>query len=281
MEGEGKITAMLAIFALVVGFAFYASNAIDATPKRAELAKLQDQVVSIKRSIETRGEALTAAKEATLGLKQTDQMLSQLENLDKNIKELKDAREAVLGEFVSAVQSARAAAVGLEAPQLRLGNGTTLTGGKIKSVSPTEVIFTHSLGIARVPFKNLPDDLKAKFRVGMVPMQKIDEDSLRASPVVVPNSTPLDLGPANARPKLSVLQAEIARYEQQLAQLDQARIGALSRATTPPRSSGKITSAGVEAVKANQEATAIQIQMNGVNKKLNDLRALLPTALPE
>lgn len=292
MEGEGRIIAMLSVFGLIVWFAYYANTSLDSNSKRDEFLKAREQVESAKKSIASRRGVLDSSKKILADLKEKDQALGghetavaalslSLEKTNKDIKELEESFVSVTRDFVEAVKSVRESAAGREWPEIRLGDGKILTGARIKSVSATEVIFAHALGITRVPLNNLPDDLKLKFRVGMSPMLDIDVANLKASPVIVPNSAPLNTGPKNARPKLMELLAEIARYDLQIAQLESVLQSALARASAPTRIYGKITSAGVDVAKANQEVSALENQISGLTRRLGELRAQLPFAVRE
>ncbi len=281
---EGRAIAIVTAFAIAIGFGYFANSTMNATAKRDEFVRMRDQVDSTKRAIEARRSVLTSTKESYAEAKEREsaqtQLLTAKEKLDKEVTDLETSRESTLRDFIAAVKAVRTAAVGKEFPEIKIGIGQALINAKIKSFTPTEVTFTHSQGITRVPLKGLPDDLKLKFRVAMAPMVAVDEESLKVSPLIIPNSAPPDPGTKNARPKLSELQAEITRYDAQRQQLELARQDAMRR-SIPQKTPGKISSSGVEAAKAAQEATGIQIQINGVNKRLEDLRALLPTALPE
>ena len=189
------------------------------------------------------------------------------------------------------MKKVRASAAGSEFPQMNLMNGQTLTGTKIKSVSDTELTISHGGGVARVNLLNLPQDLKSKYRIGMIPMIEIDKANLLAAPLANVNpGGSLDSLPTTKSTsfKMSELTAQNNKLVSQRSQLELSHKAALDRATnfqnidSRSRSTGRITSLHTAEInQANQEAAAYMKQILALNAKISEIQIQMNTAKPD
>jgi hypothetical protein len=80
--------------------------------------------------------------------------------------------------------SIRTSAVGKELPELKTGSGVTYTGVKIRKVDDVGMDITHSGGLTRVPYNELPADMQDLYQFTAEKKDKlrqIDIDRLKGS----------------------------------------------------------------------------------------------------
>ena len=294
-EGDGKVYAMIGAFALVVGFAALVSNQFALVDKKNANNLAHANLDSVKQSLEIRAAKLESIKSAYEPLKQQDDIVNSLteqkQRVTKSIEELKKAKNELSNDFVQKVKKVRASSAGSEFPQLNLMNGQVLTETKIKAVSDTEFTISHSGGVARVSLLNLPQDLKSKYRIGMIPMIDIDKANLLSAPLANVNpGGSLDPAPATKTTsfKMSELTAQNNKLVSQRSQLELAHKSALDRATnyqnidSRSRSNGRITSLHTAEInQANQEAASYMKQILALNAKISEIQIQMNTAKPD
>jgi hypothetical protein len=294
-EFEGKNYMMIGVFALVVAFAALVSNQMSLVDTRNENNLARANLDSIKKALDVKKSSLEELKPTYELLKSQDDLVNSLtdqkQRVSKSIEELKKTKAELTAEFIQKVKKVRASSSGLEYPQMNLLNGQVLTGAKIKSVSDTELTVSHGGGVAKISFANLPNDLRKKFRVNMVPMIEIDKANALATPPpnVNPGGSMESLGlQKSGPPKMSEIRAQNTKLNAQLSQLNLAYNAAIERGRkyqaldSMVRGSGKIvTLHTTEIQQANQEATAFQNQMSVIQYKINELQTLMLNATPD
>ena len=270
---------------LVVGVlgAYYVKSNLDAQASRVQNAR--ESLASLKATIELKGVQIEAIKKELSALKQQEDLVSSLGGervrLENEITGLESNRTSIRAEFVALIKKVRSATIGMEAPNLVLADGRILKGAKIKTVGDIDITILHDQGALRVPFANLPSDLKQRFWIGREPIAGIDEANLKAAPAMLGNSVPLPAVVPDARPKRSVLEAQIRVLQQQRGAWDASYREALSRELSlrsKTGSSGTISARGAEAARAAQNAAQFKVQMDAVDQKIVVLRNQLPGA---
>jgi hypothetical protein len=165
---------MLAAFALIACFAGGLSYYLEIDSKRHDLDEAQTLLTNTKGALETKRVNLDSARAKLQTLKEQidhHQSLSDAkQNLTTAITSLETQRTDVTREFITAVEKVRAGSAGIGWPDVRLVGGQVLQGVTIQRVTDTDVSFSHSGGVTKVAVADLPADIKARFRYGMIPM---------------------------------------------------------------------------------------------------------------
>lgn len=231
-------------------------------------------LLRLKPGRKTKPTRLEALKKEYATLKQQEELVRSLGDeklqLEKEIKDLQASHDSLPGDFVALIKKVRSSTVGLEMPEMKLPGEHMLKRVKVKSVTGTEIVVSHDQGVMSIPFPNLPDDFKLRFWIGKAPIAEIDNENLKAAPVVVANSASLTPVEVSAHSKLSVLQGEVRILEQQKRTLQTACQQAQDRESyyRAKTFTSKTNSFGVNVQQAVTEAAQYRTQIDAVAKKI-------------
>jgi hypothetical protein len=167
---EGKIVAMLLIFALVVTATFGLNFLVEVENKRSELSEARTMLLEIRNGLAARKERLVGLRAKLEGTREKLSIDRARQHLQTDVKSLEAERTKVLSDFSTAVQEVRTKSAGLPCKDISMANGQLLQQVVIQKVTDTDVTFSHSQGVSKIALGELPAELKERFRVGMVPL---------------------------------------------------------------------------------------------------------------
>jgi len=171
MEGKAKVMMVVMILVITISLVVNHYNHIKGghSESTEAIAMAQALVDASKVRIEEKEKAMasTSAKMATINALIDSDAAKQ--KLTAEIAQLENEQNSVRKDFVDAVATARAQASGMACPDITLPNGQTITNVTIQKATEAEVTFAHAQGVVKMKASDLPPDLKARFRYGMVP----------------------------------------------------------------------------------------------------------------
>lgn len=160
------------MLAAVAGGIAFGALKLDISSKRSDLMEAQLNQQAAQKSLQEKLAALTEAKAklaALQGAVDADRTLS------REIKTLQGERKALQEKFVELVMEVRAKSAGTAFPDLALSGGRTLQAATIQKVTNMEVTVSHTGGVTRVPLKDVPLEIRQKYRMDMPPMTVEDQ----------------------------------------------------------------------------------------------------------
>lgn len=169
---EGK-AGILAVALLLLGGAIagqYYWRHHDKTQELAELRVLLNQSRSMLQMKEAYVKTREIPFESDKALVSRFNAISEEHaQLTKEVGALEAGRIAAEKEFVDAVTKVRAAATNLPPASIELQNGQVLSGARVQKMTDQDVTYQHDGGITRVDVKQLPDDVRDRFRQQLPP----------------------------------------------------------------------------------------------------------------
>lgn len=285
------VTTILTLGVAAGLIAFFAIK-FDVQSKQSDLNEAKISTDAARKGLQ---EKLTALEEAKQKLAALKGAVDSTQSLNKEIQALQAKRQGLLEEFTEVVVAVRTKAVGAPLPELALPDGRTLQGAAIQKVTNSEITFSHSGGVIKVPERDLPQEIKQRYRIGMAPMNGEDlpiQSVSAASPSTTKPGTSAQLPPPAAgssaqkatRDNADHIRIDIDSLVEKIKGLERSRIGWSERAAALRvqvagyQGSGKptynlfqeIKQAEQNIVSTDQQITQIQAQIVVLRKRLAD-----------
>lgn len=304
---EGKVWGLLAAFLFIVCFAGYISYAEKLDSRHSELRELSYKLDAVQQGldarlalIETTRKRISELQEvADLFNKEADEVneLNKKKQLaNKKITELTESRKKTLKEFGDLIQKVRTRSIGMEFATLQLNNGQRLHAVKIQNVTDTSISLTHSHGLIKIEGKELPKDLRARFRYEMEPViSRVEEApptlppapaAMPEPPATLPQPSQTLASMAQNSLKASHYQIEISGIDQKIIQLqnsqnDWSRAAAAyrSQAATAQFSGRPSYTFRAQAAQADQNIQTLNAQIAKLREDQMELRKKMATAM--
>lgn len=173
---DGKTIGFIAAIAIAIFFAAGVSQylAIDSEKKSlgATLTEAKTLLESTKTALEKKRAMVDDMRQKLAAAQAVVDLDKEKTTINAEITALEGARTAVQQEFVDRAVQVRSLSSGMTVPDFALPNGQVLTAVKIQKVTDTDVTFSHNQGVAKVSANDVPAELKARFRYGMLPFTK-------------------------------------------------------------------------------------------------------------
>lgn len=232
---------VLAIFATVVG-AYAWRNEV--TAQRQNLEDKQSVLDSARKRHDDLRARIQETQQEVKALEQQGQERMKLsetrESLASDVAELERSRDALLKAFRDEVERVRLELRTLILPEVSLADGTLLRNVSITGISGSEVAFSHSLGLMRVPASNLPEPLQDRLRIEKSPMLGAAGDGALAAsttgagdapPAAASASAPATGAEMNAalRARVETAESEIRKQEAKEAEMRRTQSAYLSQ----------------------------------------------------
>jgi hypothetical protein len=285
---EGRIWAMLGALMFIICFAVVVTYYFEIDSRRKDWSTAQADLKSVQRAL---GNMETQVANARKSFEEAEAETSAVQKLIATKSELTDAvaalenqRQNAVAAYKRSVQDIRSAAVGTNWPDFTQGT-RTLRGVRIRSITDTEVTFSHDEGVAKLNKDTLPESVRDRFRIELFPMlpepppQKMDAEGLaalnpqEAAPAAPAPSVPKD---ATASAKLQI---EIDAHLLRISALERNRQEWLSRASaqrsqaSAARSNGRPSySFNQQAVQAEQNADLTAAQIEKIRREILALK---------
>jgi hypothetical protein len=170
---EGRIGGLVVaiIFLVGVGLGQFYWNL---GRNRRELAELQVLLAQARGTLASKEEAARARRHAL----EIDRAVSdeykviaeEHGKLSKEVADLEAQYAAIQHKFIEAVTQVRAAAPDLPPADVLLKDGVVLKDATVQRMSDQDITFQHSGGISKVEIKNLPPEIRERFRHQMPPL---------------------------------------------------------------------------------------------------------------
>ena len=172
---HSKKFAVLIILGALGGFLAFVFHSLklDEAQERyrgaeSKLRGLQKELAGAEAALATEGKKLEEAKaKAQEGLalkKRNDDAVAERSRLESELARVESAYVIDQKRWESLLQSVRAATIGREYPQIRIGN-QTLNGARITKITGTSVTFSHSGGAVQATAGELPPELAERLRL--------------------------------------------------------------------------------------------------------------------
>lgn len=165
---------MIGVFLFVACLAAGVSVLTDIESKKADLEQVQNDLKNVQRDLDSRAATNSRNRESYENLKSTvdrhDHAISRKKELEREVARLEDEKRMLLQSFKDAVVQVRSVSAGMVWPDFNHTNGQTLRGVKIQKATDTEVTVSHNEGVVKLTGEALTPELKARFRIGMVPV---------------------------------------------------------------------------------------------------------------
>lgn len=231
---------MLGALMFIICFAVVVTYYFELDSKRKDWAMAQADVKSLERAL---GNMETQVAKARKSFEEEEAQTSAVQKLIASkaelltaVEELEKRRENAVAAYKRSVQDIRNAAVGTNWPDFTQGT-KTLRGVRIRSITDTEVTFSHDEGVAKLNKDTLPDSVRDRFRIELFPMlpepppQKMDAEGL----AVLNPEEPIPAAPAPSVPldatASAKLQIEIDAHQLRINALERNRQEWLNRAS--------------------------------------------------
>jgi hypothetical protein len=303
---EGRALGMLAAFAMIACFAGGLSYWLEIDSKRRDLDEAQSLLASNKGSLETKRVKLDTERAKVQGFREQIDHATTLgeakENLTGAVAALEAQRADVTKEFITAVEKVRVGSAGLSWPDVKLVNGQTLQGVTIQRVTESDVSFSHAGGVTKVVVADLPSDIKARFRYGMVPMTPASMSAIAPKPAAgtapamasgggyqrpIPAPAPAPPPPAPVGPSISErdelyrnIQEKVLALESKIKSLEKTRADWADKAAQHralgayAQYKGRPSSAHfANAHAADQQAALVSAQIDAVHNEIYAVRS--------
>lgn len=113
-------------------------------------------------------ENLTAWRKELWALSQVSGILQKKnDDVRSEIRAMERSEARVMDSFLKTVERVRNDTIGMTMDELPLANGLVLKRVRVQGLDRTTMSVLHSEGISKVALEDLPDDLKARLRIGM------------------------------------------------------------------------------------------------------------------
>jgi hypothetical protein len=288
---EGRVWAMLGAFMFIVCFAAVVSYYFEIDSRRKDWASAQAEVKAVTQALinmESQAEnARKSFEEAEAETSGVQKLIASKGELKTAVEALQKKRKAAVEAYKQSVQDIRNAAVGTSWPEFSQGT-RTLRGVKIRSITDTEVTFSHDEGVAKLNKDTLPEAARDRFRIELFPMlpePPAKDASEGLATLTTPEGAPMP-APAGAAPQIPAdataqakLQIEIDAHEQRISTLNTHRQEWLRRARTFRSQASDATFNGrpsysfnQQALQAEQNADLTSAQIEKIRKEITGLR---------
>lgn len=291
MDSSKGIIISSVLGLLLIGIlSVYINYSSDLGSKRALMEGYVTTLDNLKEELAAKTALLDKAKEQIIALQdladgfgKNANKLIKLSN-DKqvavnHITEMEESRKNLLRNFLEMVQKVRTNSEGMEFPALTLNSGQTLQIVKLQKITDTTVSLSHSNGLMKIEGKELPEDLRERFRYGMEPM--ISD---------VPAAATTSAQPANPTPSNSTsashIQIEIDAIDEKIVQLEKTKTEWANAANSyrnqisSAQYSGRPTyTARAQAAQADQNIQIINGQISKLQEEQLVLRKKLATTM--
>lgn len=279
---------MLAAFMFIACFAAGVSYYLDIDSKRKDWNAAQADVKAVQQTLLNLGtqveNACKNSEEAEAEASGIQKMMTSKGELKAAVDELQKRRQAAVEAYKQSVQAIRSAAIGTNWQDINQGT-RILHGVKIRSITDTEVTFTHDEGVTKLSKEALPEAVRNRFRIELFPMlpeppAKEGPEGLAAltTPEGGPLPPPAPQGSTGAT-AYTKLQVEIDAHEQRITTLNSHRNEWLSRARTYRNQASDATFKGrpsysfnQQAMQAEQNADLTNAQIEKIRKEIVDLK---------
>lgn len=174
MSSFKKIGVLITFGAMAgfLAFVFHSLKLDDAQDRlrgaESKLRGLQKELMGAEAALAAEEKSLEEAKakaEQGVGLKKRhEDAVAERSRLQSELERVESAYAIDQKRFESLLQTVRAATIGREFPQIRIGN-QTLNGARITKITDTTVTFSHSGGTVQVGAEALPPDLADRLRL--------------------------------------------------------------------------------------------------------------------
>jgi chromosome segregation ATPase len=132
-------------------------NADEIASSNVEIARRNTVLESVPALAATAKEADALKNQNSTDTKVIESTQATLEQTQQSLAALQTAMETYADSYRASI---RGAAVGQELPELKTASGVTYTGVKIRKVDPVGMQITHSGGLVRIPYEELPADMQ-------------------------------------------------------------------------------------------------------------------------
>lgn len=281
---EGRVWAMLGAFLFIACFAGVVSYYFEIDSKRKDWATAQADLKSVQQSVIVMdAQAASARKnfeETEADTSTVEKLIASKKELQAAVKKLQQDREAAVAVYQQSVKDLRNASVGTTWPEFTLGI-KTYRGIRIKSISDTEVTFSHDEGVAKLNKDTLPEDVRDRFRIELFPMlpeppaeKSMPQEVAAVMPVVVPAPASVVVEPrvpagANA---IAKLQIEIDTHEQSIATLEMQKQEWIRRAHDYRQQASNANFVGRPSYAFNQQASQAERNVDLATAHMEKLR---------
>ncbi|MEY4485445.1 MAG: hypothetical protein RL693_2897 [Verrucomicrobiota bacterium] len=275
-------------FLFIVCFAGYISYAGELDSKRRELQEVASNLESSKKGFDSRETLLNTAKEQLSTLQENADKFNTLTKdkqlLGNKITELEESRKKLLKDFLDLVQKVRLGSEGMELATVTLNSGQVLQGVKLQKITDTSVSLSHSNGLIKVEGKDLPDDLRKRFRYGMEPTVAVPIES--QSVTGGSQSAPTAASPPKSGTPASHYQIEIDALDQKITQLEKSKTewsnladSYRSQASTAQAYGRPSYTFRAQAAQADQNVQTVNTQISKLQEEQVGLRKKMANAM--
>ncbi len=283
---EARVIGLLGAFLLIVCFAGYISYSGKLDSKRSELREIASFLESNIKGLDARKTLLDTTKKQLSTLQQEadnfNNFTKDKQLLINKITELEDTRKKLLKDYLDLVHQVRASSEGMELASLKLNSGQVLQEVKIQKITETTVSLSHSNGLIKIEGKDLPEELKARFRYGMEPIIILSTDAV-LSPIAPASSA---TAPPKSGTPASHYQIDLDALDQKIAQLEKSKFEWSNLATSYRSQASDAQRAGrptytmkAQAAQADQNIQTINAQIAKITEEQVSLRKKMATAM--
>lgn len=271
----------------IAGLTSYLNYSNELTSKHVQLDELSSRLETYQADLSTKQSLLDSTKTQLASLQQHADSFNKLSNdkilIGKKTAELDETRKQLLKDFLEMVMKVRANAEGMELATMTLSSGQVLQGVKLQKITDTTVSISHSNGLIKIEGKDLPDDLRERFRYGMEPTV-----SDVPPPILPSSSTPTSSSPPKSTVPATHYQIEIEAIDQKIAQLDKSKMEWASLANSYRSQVSSAQFAGRpsytsrnQAAQADQTVQTINAQISKLQEEQVALRKKMASAMAE
>ncbi len=284
-----RVWKTVAIICVIALGGAYVLNWMEVDSKGADLARLQRLLRSAKQSLESARARFATAEDGRSAQLKHESAVTAVSELRAEILRLEASRSALLKKYAGSVLAIRSKAAGADWQDIRLLNGSTLTGVKIQRVDGNAVLVSHSGGYAKLSGEDVPSELKQMLRLDMPltsyagtdqPAGDTAESPPGAAPQ--PSDTSAAIPPLD---KVSKIQIDIDTLSAQIKKLSDQRLRWLARGRALRSEISDTKTAGrptynltAEASKAAQSLQLVDAELSKLEDQLLALRRKLTEA---
>jgi hypothetical protein len=173
MEGRNGILFTCLTILLGLGIGYYFLQLRSNRREVEELRVLVNQAkgtLQVKQGVtQTRLRALEADRAA---VDQYKVVADEHGQLTKDVEALEAEYAVIQSQFIEAVKKVRETAPDLPPTDIVLKDGVVLTGARVQRMTDRDITFQHAGGVAKGELKNLPPEIRDRYRQQMPPFTR-------------------------------------------------------------------------------------------------------------
>ncbi len=290
--GIGLGLGVMGLFAFILIYSLEVDSVNRTRVQEEEtLSNLEREASNLKGTLKRTSDRLAQLKEWGVryetAIARIDAANAKREELKKALKTLESEYPRIAEQMAAAIEESRRRGPGTKLAELTLKSGKTLKNLRLEKVTPTELSFSHSEGVARVSWKEAPDVLVARYAMGE-PTPEPTEAT--AAPEAAPaeagalEEVKIDVTPPAETPKATlvpVLTARIRTLQEQIqiaakqAQKHRQEAARARAAHARARLIGRISGHSATAQRADAAADKIDAQIAEARALIRRLSKLI------